>query len=289
MSVADTTREKALAPDAGKGRHGRLAGWPLALPIAVFLLIMFVSPFVIVVVSAFSGDEGVAANFARAFGSVVFWQAVKNTVISALLTVLITGAVALPFGYGLIMHARGRNVMLALLFAPLVINGIVRIYGMEAGLGLINTVLTKLGIIHDALPLNDSMPSIVIGFSGFMFPLMAVATYSSLARLDHSLIHAARTLGANRWRVLLHVVLPSAVPGLASGAILVFAASAGSYILPAMMGGGKVITLPQLVYDSISTNVGWNYSAALSLVLVALVVPFLLIASLRQRGEAGGR
>lgn len=278
-------------PASGPRGTSRWAGWTLSLPLAVFTVLLFVGPFLTVIQSALFVD-GVSfglGNFIQAFESPVFWRSVSNSLITSLWAVAITAAIALPFAYGLVMKPTGRQVMLALLFAPLVINGVVRIYGLQATLNLINQTLIDMGLIQTALPLNYSIFGIIIGFVVFQFPLMAISVYSSLARLDHSLISAARTLGADRLRVLVHVVLPSAVPGLISGAILVFANSAGSYILPAMLGGGRVLTLPQLVYNSVSTDVNWDYGSALALILVVLVVPFLWIASLRQRAPKGSR
>lgn len=269
----------------------RRAGWPLALPLAVFTLLLFVGPFLTVIQSAIfvDGVDLGFGNFAQALASPVFWRSILNTLITSLCAVGVTAVIALPFAYGLVMKPTGRQVMLALLFAPLVINGVVRIYGLQATLNLINQTLIDAGLIASPLPLNYSMLGIVIGFVVFQFPLMAISVYSSLARLDLSLIAAARTLGAGRLQVLRHVVLPAATPGLISGGILVFANSAGSYILPAMLGGGRVLTLPQLIYNSVSTDVNWDYGSALALILVVIVVPFLWVASLRQRAPKESR
>lgn len=268
----------------------RWTGWPLATPLTVFSLLFFVGPFLTVVQSALLLDGAAGLdNFARAFDSPVFWRAVANTVRSSLWAVVITAGIAVPFAYGLVMRPRGRQLMLSLLFAPLVINGIVRIYGLQATLNLLNQTLVDLGLISMPLPLNYSMTGIVIGLVVFQLPLMTIAVWASLARLDHTLIAAARTLGAGRLRTLLHVVLPSAVPGLVGGSILVFANSAGSFILPAMLGGGRVLTLPQLVFNSVSTDVEWGYGSALALILVVIVLPFLWAAATRQGRTESGR
>lgn len=292
MTAADTlpTSRQGRTPAGSTRSRPGWGGWSLAAPITVFMVLFFIGPFVTVLQSALSVDHAVGAgNFSRALGSPVFWRAVRNTLETSLLAVLITAVIALPFAYGLVMKPRGRQLMLSLLFAPLVINGVVRIYGLQATLNLINQTLLDHGLISRALPLNYSMTGIVIGFVVFQLPLMAVSVYSSLARLDHTLIAAAHTLGAGRIRTLVHIVLPSAVPGLVGGAILVFANSAGSYILPAMLGGGRVLTLPQLVYNSVTTDVEWSYGSALALILVVLVVPFLWAASTRQRETGASR
>ncbi|WP_263118857.1 ABC transporter permease [Cellulomonas fimi] len=271
-------------------RRSAWGGWSLASPLTVFIALFFLGPFVTVVQSALAVDGGAGTgNFLRAVDSPVFWRAVGNTLRTSLLAVAVTAVIALPFAYGLVRKPRGRQLMLSLLFAPLVINGVVRIYGLQATLNLVNQTLLDLGLIRTALPLNYSMTGIVIGLVVFQLPLMAITVYSSLARLDHTLIAAAHTLGADRLRTLLHVVLPSAVPGLVGGSILVFANSAGSYILPAMLGGGRVLTLPQLVYNSVTTDVEWGYGSALALILVVLVVPFLWAASTRQRDTGVSR
>ncbi|HEY9477392.1 MAG TPA: ABC transporter permease [Microbacteriaceae bacterium] len=272
-------------------RRDRWRGWALALPLAIFALLFFVGPFASVIQAALGTPEVAVTidNFTRAFSNPVFWRSTGNTLVTAGWAVLTTATIALPFAYGLVMRPRGRQVMLSLLFAPLVINGVVRIYGLQATLNLINSTLIDWGWISSPLPLNYSVLGIVIGFTVFMFPIMAISVYASMSRLDQSLIAAAKTLGANRIRVFTSVVLPTAVPGLVAGGILVFAGAAGSFILPAMMGGGRILTLPQLVYNGISTDVSWGYASALAIILVLVIAPFLFIASTKQQGSRSTR
>ncbi len=272
-------------------RRERWRGWALAVPLAIFALLFFVGPFASVIQAALRTPEAVVTidNFARALTNPVFWRSTGNTLVTAGWAVLTTAVIALPFAYGLVMRPRGRQIMLSLLFAPLVINGVVRIYGLQATLNLINSTLIDWGWIASPLPLNYSVLGIVIGFTVFMFPIMAISVYASMSRLDQSLIAAAKTLGANRVRVFTSVVLPTAVPGLVAGGILVFAGAAGSFILPAMMGGGRILTLPQLVYNGISTDVSWGYASALAIILVLVVAPFLFIASTKQQGSRSTR
>jgi ABC-type spermidine/putrescine transport system permease subunit I len=278
------------AVSSPKKRRAVLRGSVLALPLVIYLLAFFIVPFVIVLVQSVTTKDGTSlANFVNQLASSVFWKAVLNTVVIALWSVVICGIVAVPFAYGLVTHEPLRNLMLALLFAPLVVNGVVRIFGLQSLLTLVNTILLGTGIIHTALPLNYSMIGIIIGFVFFQFPLMAISVYGSLSGVDGSLLNAARTLGAGRLQVASHVILPAALPGLLAGSILTFAAAAGSYILPAMMGGGRTLTLPQLVYSSVSANVDYAMGSALATLLVILIVPFLLLASSRQRAGGGSR
>jgi putative spermidine/putrescine transport system permease protein len=290
MQTGSGALTSAPLPQARK-RQERWRGWMLAIPLAVFALLFFVGPFVSVVQAALRTPEVAVTvdNFVRAFTNTVFWRSTGNTLMTAASAVLTTAAIALPFAYGLVMRPRGRQVMLSLLFAPLVINGVVRIYGLQATLNLINSTLIDWGWISAPLPLNYSILGIVIGFTVFMFPIMAISVYASMSRLDQSLIAAAKTLGANRVRVFVSVVLPTAIPGLVSGGILVFAGAAGSFILPAMMGGGRILTLPQLVYNGISTDVDWGYASALAIILVIVVAPFLFMASTKQQGSRSTR
>jgi putative spermidine/putrescine transport system permease protein len=285
-----TTPVRNVAPVAPSRRRGPRFS-PLAIPVLVYVLAFFLVPFGIVIFQSIrtAAGETSGANFEAAFASPVFWTSVLNTVIIAVWAVVICGVLAIPYAYGLVRNAGLRNLMLALLFAPLVVNGVVRIFGLQSALDTINTLLRHLHLITQPLPLNYSLPSIVVGLVVFQFPLMAIAVYGSMSRLDASLLDAARTLGADRARVVLHIVLPSAVPGLVSGGILTFAAAAGSYILPAMMGGGRVLTLPQLIYNNVSTQVDWGAGAALAVILVVLVAPFLLAASAGQRSQERAR
>jgi putative spermidine/putrescine transport system permease protein len=224
------------------------------------------------------------------FSDELYVSALRNTLLIAVLTSLITGAFGLVYAYQLTVRPGLRRLQLALLLTPLLVNGVVRIFGLQLGLISVNDLLTWLGLIDAPLGLNYSFTGIVIALVMFQFPFMAMAVYASLSRLDMSLVEAAQTLGAGRISVLLRVVFPLAVPGLVAGGVLTFAAAAGTFIVPAMMGGGRVNTVPQMIYTSVSQSQLWATASAFAVILVVvLVIPIMIGAHFGNRNTAGAR
>jgi ABC-type spermidine/putrescine transport system permease subunit I len=288
-TMATQGTQATQATQAGRSR----AGWWLAAPILAYSLLLFVVPAVSVLRTSLSTSAGPVAkgltlrNYGDFLTNELYWRALVNTVVVAVATVVITALLALPYAYALATRPGLRNVQLALLFAPLLVNGVVRVFGLQMLLAAINKALLAIGLIHHQLPLLYSYYGIVIALVVFLFPYMAMAIYASVSRIDETHLEAARTLGASRSKVLWHVAIPHARGGMVAGSVLVFAGAAGSYIIPAMMGGGQILTVPQLVFNSVSQDSDWGMAGALAVVLVLLLLPVLAYSSRRSlRTEA---
>lgn len=284
---------------AGQARRRRGSGrgyWLLALPLLAYTLVLFVIPAISVVRTSVTAGNGLAGgglsgeHYSQFFSDSFYLRALWNTISIALLTVAITGALGLVYAYLLSTHPRFRRVQIALLLAPLLINGVVRIFGLQLGLNALNRFLEWTGLISSPLPLLYSYPAIVVALVMFEFPYMALAIYASVSRLDPALVEAAQTLGAGRAAVLTRIILPSAIPGVVAGSVLTFAGAAGSYIVPAMMGGGRVSTVPVMIYNAVSQTSQWGTGSAFAVILsVVLIVPILAFSRRAAENTAGAR
>ena len=103
-----------------------------------------------------------------------------------------------------------------------------------------------------------------------LLPFVVFPLYSSMARIDPAYMSAAATLGASPVRSFLRIYLPLTLPGLMTGATLVFVSTLGYYIIPAMLGGARQQMIAQLIQDQIATFGNWGVAGALSLVLLAI-------------------
>jgi ABC-type spermidine/putrescine transport system permease subunit I len=273
-----------------------MGGWLLAAPLLIFVALMFIYPaFSVLRTSVLSGEEISSGGFSikhyvNFFSDRLYINALVNTLAIAIATTLITGVLGLIYAYRLTVCPRWRQLQLALLLTPLLVNGVVRIFGLQLGLISLNDILTRIGLVTTPLALNYSFTGIIIALVMFQFPFMTMAIYASLSRLDTTLTEAAETLGANRFSVILHVIFPLAVPGLVAGSVLTFAASAGTFIVPAMMGGGMINTVPQMIYSNVSQSLQWATASAFAVILVAiLIIPIMLSGRLANRDTAGSR
>ncbi|NTI78571.1 ABC transporter permease [Rhizobium rhizogenes] len=278
------------------GVKGSMGGWLLAAPLLVFVALMFLYPaFSVLRTSFLSGEQITSGGFSLQhygtfFSDRLYINALVNTLTIAIVTTFVTGILGLIYAYRLTVCPGLRQLQLALLLTPLLVNGVVRIFGLQLGLISVNDLLTWMGLIKTPLALNYSFTGIIIALVMFQFPLMTMAIYASLSRLDTTLVEAAETLGASRTSVILHVIFPLAIPGLAAGGVLTFAASAGTFIIPAMMGGGMINTVPQMIYSNVSQSLQWATASAFAVTLVViLIVPIMLSGRLADRDTSGSR
>src|SRR5262245_21320426 len=112
---------------------------------------------------------------------------------------------------------------------------------------------------------------------------MILPIMNAIPSVDPRLAEAARTLGASGRHTFFQVTLPLAVPGIQSGVVLVFALSASAYIIPMLLGGGRVQTLPTVVVQQLLGSFLWPFGAALALVLSLSVVVVLVVFAMSTR------
>jgi molybdate transport system permease protein len=123
-----------------------------------------------------------------------------------------------------------------------------------------------------------SWPATVLASAAISFPLMYRSARGALEQVDPSLIYAARTLGMPEWDIFRRVSFPTAMPGIASGAVLAFARGLGEFGATAMIAGniaGKTRTLPLAIYSAVAAG---DMDEARSYVLVILLISFIVVA-----------
>src|SRR5690606_3705691 len=174
---------------------------------------------------------------------------------------------------------------------PLFTSNIVRSFGwmvMLGRTGMVNDSLRSLGLIERPVRFIGTELGILIGLVYILLPFAVLSIGTALSRMDRSLERASQDLGATSGQTFFHVTLPLSLPGVASGAIMVFALAVSAYVTPALLSGGKVTVLSMLIYQQYSTVFNFNYGGALSIVLLALTLTLVGIASHlgRVKGES---
>ncbi|WP_254762821.1 ABC transporter permease [Natrinema marinum] len=202
-----------------------------------------------------------------------------NTTTMAVLTTVTAVIVAYPFAY--YIARRGgeyQNLLLILVMIPFWTNYIVRIYGWQIILGskgILNSMLIWIGVLNEPISwIINTKFSIWLGLTYLWLPFMVLPLYSSLEKIDESLIEAAYDLGASRLAVFRRIVLPLSIPGLVGGIIFVFIFSMGAYIVPAMIGGGELFVGTRIGY-AFGIGGDWPVGAALGSVLMLIVAGVL--------------
>lgn len=216
----------------------------------------------------------------------IFWRSVKLS----LLTTLITLLIGFPTAWFIATRSlRSRNVWLLLITIPFWTNLLIRTFAIQEVLrneGIINTVLTKLGLIDSPIQILFTDTAILIGMAYVYLPLMVLPLYASMEKLDFHLVEAAYDLYANRRKVLMRVILPMIKPGMVAGSILVFIPSLGAYVTPRVLGGGKNMMLSNLIELQFGQGRNWPLGAAISVTLMIIVMLALLVY-VRNAGKGG--
>ena len=275
---------------------GAAAALPVAFP-AFMLTAFFVAPFgIMLAVSFFQRVQGafyepafVLENYGR-FLSAFFAGVLGFSLLLAALVAAVCVAVGLPFTYRLARLPRKLQVgwlvaLLAILSLSEVIIGFAwsTLFSRTAG---ITNVLALLGVMEEPVALSPSFAALLTGMVYQAFPYTILVLYPSVARLDPSLVEAARTLGASPLRAFFNLVVPVLRNALLATFIMVFVFALGSYLLPQLLGQPRHWTLSVLITDQAIYQSNLPFAAAMAVFLVLVSLSLVGLALLLGRRNA---
>lgn len=255
-------------------------------PIALLELLFFIGPVAIMFIIATMQMEDLVLipnhslqNFTSVFTDFVNRTAFVNTTTIAILTTVTAGVVAYPIAYYIARFGgEYKNQLAMLVMIPFWTNFIVRIYGWKIILGskgIVNSGLIAIGVLQEPIPwIINTKFSIWLGLTYLWLPFMILPLYSSLEKIDSTIIEAAYDLGASRFAVFRRIILPLSIPGLVGGTMFVFIFSMGAYIVPAMLGGGELFVGTRIAYE-FGIGGDWPMGAALGSILMLVVAGLL--------------
>ena len=266
-------------------------------PSALYLLIFFVVPLLIVVIYSFltRGAYGqiiwqfTLQNYVRVFDSLylgILWYSVVIATVNTLICLLLS----YPFAYYMarVENVRTRGILMILVMIPFWTNFLVRTYAWRVILGNdgpLNGLLLGLGIIQEPLPLIFNEGAVLVGLVYGYLPFMVLPLYAAIERIDFSLIEAANDLYANGRAAFLRVVLPLSMPGVVAGSILVFIPSLGTFVTTDLLGGSKTVMIGNLIQSQFLTARDWPFGSAISVLLMVAVLGATLLY-FRKGGRA---
>jgi spermidine/putrescine transport system permease protein len=220
------------------------------------------------------------ANYAAFFESPTYltllWKSVKLGLIVTALSVLIGFPCA--FVLAKVIRGRSREALFLLVILPFWSNSLVRIFSWAIvlrGNGVLDTAVNAVLPFDVRINLMFSPTAIVIGLVHSYLPYVILTSYLALQAIDDSLIEAARSLGARRRTILWRVILPLAAPGIVAGAVLIFVPVVGSFMEPRLLGGRLGTYYGTVIEDQFVAVFNWPLGAALSFVLLAVVLAVL--------------
>ncbi|PXX50522.1 ABC transporter permease [Aquitalea magnusonii] len=271
-------------------------GIKLMLPVLLLLVLCFLVPVITLLLRSVMEPTPGWQNYAELLGSQTYVRVFFNTFMVAGVVTLITLLVGFPTAWLLaILPQRWSRLMFAVLLLSMWTNLLARTYAWMVLLqqtGLINRVLMALGVIDQPLALVNNLVGVTIGMTYIMLPFLVLPLHATLRAIDPSTLRAAAVCGASRWQSLRLVLLPLALPGIASGALMVFVMSLGYYVTPALLGGTSYMMLAELIAQLVQSLLNWGLAGAAAFVLLVVTLG-LYAVQLRYlgagRSEMGGR
>ena len=270
-----------------------------AIPYVIWMALFVVAPIIMVVIYAFSTSVGgfTLDNFAKmGTYTVVFTRSFKLAFIAT--------AICLLLGYPVSCFLaregpRFQRLAMVLIMLPMWMNFLLRTYSWMAILennGLLNQLFRKIGLIAlynnifgtdiSFFRMINTQGAVVLGMVYNYLPFMILPIYSVIVKLDHSLIEAARDLGANSVQVFRRVILPLSLPGVLSGITMVFVPSVSTFAISKMLGGGTEMLLGDLIEQQYMGGAYNPYlGAAISLVMMVIVVICMVVMNRFGEGE----
>ncbi|WP_313525758.1 ABC transporter permease [Shinella sp.] len=263
----------------------RLVTTALLAPASLWLFVFLVLPFIAMVVFSV-GERGPAGGYQAAFTfaqylnlparSAAYW----NTLMLAPVGAFFCLVVAYPTAYYLAVKAspRHRLLLVSLVVVPFWTSLLVRTYAWMYILGSrgIPNLLDMIGIAD--VRLLNTPGAVLLGIIYGYLPLMIMPIYVSLEKLDRRLLEASADLGAKPVSTFFSVTLPLSLPGVMTGVALVTILLLGEYLIPQLLGGGKVFFIGNALVDLFLQSRNWPFGSAIAVTLVAIVVVVLMVA-----------
>ncbi|MDB5522473.1 MAG: permease protein of polyamine transporter [Rhizobium sp.] len=273
-------------------RSGLRKAVPLLLPAYLWLVVAIFLPLSAMVFFSFMTDLPLSgkswsftfANYETFFSLGIYAKLLLSSLRLGLEVTFWCIVLGFPSAYVLakVLKGRSREAIFLLVILPFWSNGLVRIFSWAMVLregGILDTWLNAILPFKINIDLMYSYPAVIIGLVHSYVPYIVLTCYLSLQAIDDSIIEAARSLGASRLTVLRRLILPLSLPGIVAGAVLVFVPVVGSFMEPRILGGRTGTFYGTVIEDQFVAVFNWPLGAALSFILLAVVLMILAIAS----------
>lgn len=261
-----------------------------AAPHIVWSVLFILAPLAFVFFYAFTDAEGAFtfANIAQLFEPnyrTVFLRSIAFAMIATLVCLVIAYPIAYSISWA---KPKTQRFLIMLIMLPMWMNFLIRTYAWMAILennGIINRFLGLFGI--EPLAMINTPFAVILGMVYNFLPYMILPIYTVVAKLDPRVIEAAADLGCTPLQTLYKVVLPMSLSGVLSGVTMVFVPSVSTFYISQKLGGGKYDMVGDTIERQFQSAYNYNLGAAMSLVLMALIVLSMLLLGRVSASEEG--
>ena len=286
LTASERTRKEATMEDTIKTKRmswGRRNAPAIATagPVSFWMIVFVLLPMIYVVVISFMSRNvygGIDFSFTLANYKEMLEPLYLKVIWKSFKLAVLTTVICLLLGYPLAYYIASKPSataakLIMLVMIPYWTNSLVRLYSynlLGATNGPINNFLLKIGAIEAPLDLLYSDGVVIIGLLTAMLPFSVLPLYTSIEKLDKSLLEASKDLGANAFTTFRKVTIPLTMPGIVGCILLVFIPSLGMYYVPEALGGGKVMLIGSLIRNQFLVTKNWPFGASLAILIILM-------------------
>lgn len=252
----------------------------LVRPYLIWSVLMIVIPLILIVIYSVTTGVNTLVNIQftlsnfKKFAEPIYLQVFMKSLQIGVITVLFCFLFGYILAYKICKFSeRAQSFMILLVTIPMWINTLLRTYAWMSILsdnGIVNTILTKLGL--DPMTFMYTDFAVIVGMVSDFLPFMVIPIYTSLSKIDHSLIEAAHDLGANNVQTFFKVTFKLSLPGVVNGIMMTFLLSVSTFVIPKLLGGGQYMLIGNLIETQFISVGNWNFGSAISMILAVVIL-----------------
>lgn len=216
-------------------------------------------------------------------------KALRVSLLLSLVSTLVCFLLAYPLSMILAsVQVKRHNFIILVFILPMWMNFLLRTLAWQTLLektGVINQLLSFLHL--PALKIINTPAAIILGMVYNFLPFMVLPLYNALAKIDSNVINAAHDLGANNFYTFFRIILPLSVPGIISGVTMVFIPALTTFVISALLGGGKLLLIGDVIEQEFTRTSNWHLGSGLSMVLMIFILINMVLSAIFDKDGEG--
>ena len=267
----------------------------LIAPITILLVVVLILPLLAVLLpTVFEGGAVPLSRYIAFFQDPYYIKIFVRTLRIALVCTLVCMILGIPTAYFISrVSKKWRGILMSVALFPMLTNSVIRAFAWINILGkngIVNQILSALHLIDQPLSMLYTEFSVLVGTIYLFLPLMIITLVGVMENIDNDMMEAAESLGASRLLSFFKVILPMSIPGIITGAVLVFTGAMTAYTTPQLLGGPKNMLLSTLIYQRAMTLNDWTGASVVALVMIVTTLIVMkglnaIAGRLDKRGE----
>ena len=267
----------------------------LIAPITILLVVVLILPLLAVLLpTVFEGGAVTLSRYIAFFQDPYYIKIFVRTLRIALVCTLVCMILGIPTAYFISrVSKKWRGILMSVALFPMLTNSVIRAFAWINILGkngIVNQILSTLHLVDQPLSMLYTEFSVLVGTIYLFLPLMIITLVGVMENIDNDMMEAAESLGASRLLSFFKVILPMSIPGIITGAVLVFTGALTAYTTPQLLGGPKNMLLSTLIYQRAMTLNDWTGASVVALVMIVTTLIVMkglnaIAGRLDKRGE----